>query len=368
MRRSLPEGTRKILIAFCLLSILGTAGGAVWYFLKPLQHEEEIPVQTYDQKAQVDYKVFFLPNPLFPVKSAGPGQAYIIPLTQNVQTQLSYRFSGPNEVENKGQYQVLATITGYVVDDKGEEQVKLKAWERSNVLVPPTPFASSNGSVEIKKIVPVDVRSYAAFADHVAEQTKFSADIVELSLHYKINSTAASPSGESKEQLAPVVVIPLEGNTFTVAGKLTDQKEGAITSSEMVMDKGVMAGRVACSALVLLFTLLLVWITLGTVQAVEDPIEKELREIMKKHGMRIAAVVGTIPVESRDAVLTVNSFSDLLTIADELARPILYESVSTGIHSFYIMGDHLTYRFRPGESIDFISSDRAARTEMDRSF
>lgn len=167
MRRGIRKNIRYGLITLLVLLLMGAAGGAVWWFLRPIESEQEIPVFKYEQQAQVDYNVAFIPNPLFPEPTAGPDRAYITPLTQSVQSTLTYRFTGEKAAELSGNYNVVATLTGYMLKEKDDEKVKVKVWERTTVLVPTTPFAGQEKELEIKKTIPVNIRQYVAFTDHV---------------------------------------------------------------------------------------------------------------------------------------------------------------------------------------------------------
>jgi len=40
-----------------------------------------------------------------------------------------------------------------------------------------------------------------------------------------------------------------------------------------------------------------------------------------------------------------DSFEDLIKVADEVGQPVLYENHLEGIHSFYVLGEALTYSY-----------------------
>ena len=349
MKKSLKRSTRWGLIVTLSLLILCSAGIAAWYFQFPLEAEKQVPVYTCKQELQVDYRIAVMQNNFFPEQFIGPGQVYIIPLTQYIETALNYNFSGPEKVDISGQYQADAVLTGYVIKEKkaGDEveKVKLKAWEKTWPLVAVTPFSAHDRTLQINQPVPVDIRFYADFAEQVAKEFKFSAELVELAVTYNIQGKAVTEQGEINEPVQAALIIPIKGNSFTVDSLQNNAVEKSITELSVEEVPGVKMTRIIMAGITALLAILLLMLLLLTAAAWENPSENELRRIFRKYSDRIATGFSWVPAISAQNTMNLNSFDDLLKVADEITQPILYESHPDGEHSFYVINEPLIYCF-----------------------
>lgn len=349
MGRSMNKNTRLGVIAILILAELILAGLTVWWFKQPTERETKVPVYHCTQQAKVDYRVFFVPNNFFPEPVAGPGQAYITPLTQYIETTFNYHFYGEAPADISGQYQVTAALTGYLLKEKEGskemEKEKIKVWEKAYPLLPVTPFSAHDRQLQIKQAIPVDIRSYSNFADQVAKELKFSADQVELTVSYHIQGNAVTPQGKISEFVNTVLLIPIDGNAFTIGGLLSNKKDSSITKDETKAVPGVKTARAGFAAAAGLLALILLLVIFKTKAKFEDPAEKELQQIIKKHGDRIVAGVTSFPEYLEKNIIVLDSFADLVRVADEVAQPILYENVQEGVHSFYIVNEPLLYHY-----------------------
>lgn len=340
---------RRGLIILLTLLLLGSGGITTWWFTQPAEKAATVPVYTCTQQAQVDYRVFFTPNNFFPEPMAGPGQAYITPLTQYIETVFNYSFSGDSPVEISGQYQVDAVLTGYVIkeknDSEGTGKEKIKVWAKSYPLLAPTPFAAHDRKLEVKQTIPVDIQSYALFAQQVAQELKFAADLVELMVTYSAQGGASTSEGQIDEPVKAVMVIPIEGTSFMVQGMLADKKETSITQDIKEPVAGVKTTRAGLAAATGLLALLLLLIMFRTRGVLQDQGEKELRGIIKKHGDRIVAGIFEFPAMLGKNPIILHTFDDLLKVADEVSQPILYENVQEGEHVFYLINEPLIYQY-----------------------
>lgn len=346
LKRTLRRG---IIISLVFL-LLGSAGTSIWWFLQPGEIVEEVPALAYGQRAAVDYRVYFDPNEFFPEESAGPGRAYLVPITDYVNTFFTYRFAGDERAEIteiKGDYEVTAALTAYVVREKpgSEEKEQVKVWGKTEVLLPTTAFVGGGRGIEVKQQVPIDFPRYVDFAEQVRKELKFSPDIVELSVIYGVNIEAVTSRGDIAEEMAVVMVIPVRGNAFTVEGRLADSKEGVIMTERTVPAADVLKNRQTFAIITGLLLLPLFLVIFRTTEAVQAPWERELHAIMKKHGERVAASRGRVPLASRENMLTMHSFADLVKVADEVGQPILYEVDEGRRHSFYVPAEPLVYLF-----------------------
>ena len=320
---------------------------AVQRFLQPAEVAQQVPVYKYKHQANIDYRVFILPNPFFDVESLDAGRGYITPLTSYISTTLKYQLTGEGRAVISGDYQVTAVLTGYIFkgDLSTAQRVKIPVWDKTFTLLPKTEFNSSDGTITLDREVRVDIREYAEFAQRVQDEYKSSTTLVELAVKYEINTNVETPDGKSTDSISPTLVIPIEGNSFTVDGVLADQKEGTIVAQEMVPVPSLTGMRMGFSMAAFLLALALVGVVKKTRVMREDPLENELKRIIKKYGDRIVAGTGAVPGIDARKTMVLDEFENLLKVADELLQPILYENIEDGVHNFYVIGKQLHYRY-----------------------
>ncbi|HWP97047.1 MAG TPA: DUF5305 family protein [Syntrophomonadaceae bacterium] len=352
MKMSMKNNIRMGLILALSVLVLGAAVMALWQIKQPLTTQKEMPAYKYSQQAQVDYQVLFSNNKYFSDTSAGPGRGYLTPITDSLQTKFHYLYNGAGEQAGRvdGTYTISAAVIGYTMQDKessqGTVKEKVKVWEKTTELVPPTPFSSSDDKAEINVTVPVGVRDFKQFADQVNEAYKSAVDAVELSVNYNVAIKVNAVEKTTQDQIAPVLVIPLKGNSFIVGGKTSDKDEKTLTSIQTVQIPGVKTARTVYIVLVIVLAILLALMLFLTTAEENDPLKVELENIMKKYGDRIIACDGAAPVITGAIMLMLSSMDDLIKAGDELLRPVLYENIRDGVHTFYIIHENIVYSYK----------------------
>jgi hypothetical protein len=345
---------RKSILAVLVLLLLVSGATAIWWYLQPTEKTEETTVYNCLQEAEINYRVYYLPNNFFTNESADPGLAYMTPLTNYINTSYTYRFKGDSQAEINGEYKVTAALTGYLTRKKagGKDETELvKLFEKEELLIPATPFQTKDQVLTINNQAPVNFRSYVDFISAINQDLRISSDLVQLSITYHVNSLIKTADGEVQEELAPVMTIPVEGSTFMVQGQLIDQKEGTITKPKLVLipEARALFRNYTIAAAVFLF--LLIFMLFKTTGRVKDPLEKELNKIMKKYGDFIAAGRGAIPEADHEKTIVMQSFDDLIKVADELGQPVLYDNNRGRNHTFCVISDILVYRYNLKDAV-----------------
>ncbi len=341
MRRiSVSTRTRTIIVITLAALILLSAVYSIKSFLNPTYTEGQTELYKSIHKAQLDYRVILAPNNFFPEPSAGPGRAYLLPLTSYIETNLVYQFEGQSAAELSGNYRVVATMTGYVLKDikgvQGTERQRVMVWEKSNELLPATPFKTQDKSFVLRQTVPVVLIDYVNFVNSLRETYRVGVDIVELVVRYHVNANTTTAEGSAETQLAPAIVIPIGEEAFMVEGNLTDQKPANITQVTSVPVPGAMMKRIIGVAVTVFLLLALLAVLKYTEAAASNKSEKELVNIINKHGSRMIELQSVLPHDLLASMLKVASFDDLIKLADETSQPILYENLTPRRHCFYV--------------------------------
>lgn len=346
---TLDQKVRRVIIVILSLLTVIAVGMAVWKMKQPAEIIKDIPAYKYSQNAQVDYRVFFLPNDNFPDKSAGPGRGYLTPITDYIYTRFSYHLKGDGVSNINGQYKVDAVVIGYILKETegatagAPQREKVKVWEKTTPVLASTPFSSTTGRVEIKKEIPIYLQTYVDFATKVLEEYKNAVDLVEVTVNYNVASNIATAEGKNADKSNPLLVIPIKGNSYTIGGTLTDKKEGAVTAKQSVVVPGVKTARMGFSVAAGAFALILLFVILGTRPRDEDTAERTVRLLLKKYGDRVVVGQDVLAAVDAKSVMVLDTFDDLVKVADEAGRAIIYEKNEGGAYSFFVISDTLVY-------------------------
>ncbi len=349
-KKKIRPKLRKGIIAVLVLLLLFSMGMGFWWFKQPAETEQQVPLYGFKQATGIDYRVYFLKNDFIPDESAGSGRAYITSLTDYIDTIFTYQMNGEQQAQISGEYQVTAALNGYVTREKpgsqNNEKELVPLFSKEDILIPATPFNADDSTLTVSAEFPLDYVAYADFISDMTRELRLTADLIQLQVTFHVAAQIDTPDGEITREMAPVMIIPVEGNTFMVEGQLAEQKEDYISETQLTPVPGVKDKRTVYAIAAVVFLLLLLGMLLKTTAKKLDPVQEELKKIMKKHGDWIAVGQGRIPALSSEKMLPMQSFDDLLKVADEAGQPILYEEdYQQGLHSFYVISELIIYHY-----------------------
>lgn len=337
----------KKLRLFLVIILIGMLSATTYFTFKtidsPGTEEKKVPLFTYNQQAKVDYSVQLLPNSLYTVSSLESGKAYITNYLDFISTSFAYIYKGERDADIKGVYNVIARVEAIDIEGKDKKNV----WQRDFILQPNTNFAAKDTNININKKIPIKLVDYQLFAKKIAEESKFAPGEVQLKVLWNVNLELQTDKGPVKETLAPTMIIPLDSNYFEIGGELTKEKKGAIEETKEVQKQVDKMSLITYSILTGLFAVLLIFLVFFTKgKALPDPLQKKVNEIFKKYGERIAYIDGKISPDPNHAVY-VKTIADLVRVADELSRPIMYKQVVDygEIPAFYVLDENKVFIF-----------------------
>lgn len=327
----------------CISTILmGTMSFNLYREIKiPQFTEEKIPVYSYMNKSNIGYKVFLKPNILYDQESLGEGEIYLTEFVDYIQASFSYEFTGERQADIKSEREIVAEVEGYT---EIKEEI-YSIWKKTFVLLPKEKFEEKEKRITIKENVSFNLEEYGNFAKQVMESSNFNSSI-RLTVKMNISTEADTDKGLVKEENYPAMIIPLNASYFTVQSKLQEENSGAIKETKQVaipLNKNlvILYGFVIG---VLFIALLFLFIFTKASQGI-DPLEKQLKKIFKKHGDRLVALNSEVAIISEQQHNEVYSMEDLVRIADEIGKPIIYKYSPNykDISKFFVSDEILTY-------------------------
>ncbi len=350
-----------------LISVLVILIGIISFLLykgikDPGFEEQKKPVYSYNNKASINYKVFVKPNNLYEKNPLDEGKIYITEFVDYINTTFNYEFTGERNADLNGSYTILGKIQGFT----GEAEKLVNIWEKNYVIVPEKNFNFKDSSKSIKEELRLDINQYNAFVKEIVESSKINCQ-TNLSIVMNINLKGDTDKGPIEELISPSLIIPLNTSMFQIGGNTNIEKTGAIEeiievplpiNKKQVTIFGVILG-------ILLIGLIYILLFTKAILSIKDPLEKTLKQIFKKHGDRFVALNSNSSIIGTNTNL-VKSIEDLVRIADEIGKPILYKYSPNynEIKRFYVIDREDIYVLDINESIGINSKDNNLSEEV----
>ncbi|AKL94404.1 hypothetical protein CACET_c08960 [Clostridium aceticum] len=342
MKKSLNRSLRvSFIIIFIIL--IGIMSFSLYGKISYVEFsEEQIPRYSYKNKTDVSYEVFLKPNLLFDEESLGEDHTYFTEFIDHIQTTFNYGFYGEAVVSIEGDYEVLATIEGYNRETEGEKII----WKKDFIILPVNSFAVKDQKIFIEEDISFILEGYNKFADQVAEAAKTRTS-TRLIIYMKVNLKANTEEGLIEEQKSPAIVIPLGESQVVIEKRQIGETEKNIEETiqvELPLGKKNLVLHGIFIGICLIGLIYVIFFTSN--KPPKNKLEKTLNNIFKKHGSRLVALEEE-KINPHDSYYKVKTIEDLVKIADEIEKPILYKHSLNpeNITKFYIIDKTCMYVF-----------------------
>ncbi len=303
--------------------------------------EQKNPVYIYTNKGSINYLVYLKPNNLYTGKFIDEGKLYITEFVDYLDTSLKYEFAGDRAADISGKYNVIAKVQGFI----GEGDKLINIWEKDFYLIPYKSISSNDGIVSINEKIKLNLNDYNTFVQRIKEASKINCNTT-LTLSMNVDLTGVTDKGPIEESISPNLVIPLDASMFEITGDGIVDKPGTIEETVQVQ-LSINKKQVIIYGIILfiLVTALIILIFFTQLAPIKHPMEKMLKKIFKKHGDRLVALNTDMAIE--DSII-VKSIEDLVKIADEIGKPILYKYNDNykEINKFYVSNDDEIFLFK----------------------
>ena len=306
----------------------------------PKLEEQTNPVYAYNNKSSVNYEVFLKPNNLYEGNSVDEGQVYITEFVDYIKTNFNYEFSGERDADLKGKYDIVATVEGFT----GEGEKFKSIWEKDYIIVKEKKFDIKGTTGTIKEEIVLNIKPYNNFVEEMKEIAKINSQAM-VTVAMNINLEGRTDKGNLEEIIRPSLIIPLNTPMFEIGGDLNIDEPGAIEETIQVEipvnSKFVILNAIIISILSLILILMIFFVKIAPNK---NPHERLLKVIFKKHGDRLVALNSDLIINDA-RTSNVKSIDDLVRIADEIGKPILYKYSDNyeEINKFYVSNEEQVY-------------------------
>lgn len=324
--------------------------------------DKKLSLYKYNNRANINYEVLLKPNALYNNSSIDEGSTYITEFIKLIKASFDYEFSGERTADIIGDYEIIAEVEGYT----GEKDTYKSIWKKDYIISPKTSFNTKDKALRFKKDIRINLQGFNAFANKIIQDSKIQSS-AKLSIFMNVNLKAKAANRIIEDKVSPVMVIPLNTSYFDITGNLSIDKPGVLNETIKVKLPVKKAVIIMFVSLIVIMIASLLFLILFTVPVSPvSPTIKMLNSIFKNHGDRLAAMNSDISIKC-DNCYKVNSIDDLVRIADEISKPILYKYSYNvqEITQFYIIDNNQIYLFDIKDALPEVDGDDTNKKERE---
>lgn len=322
---------------------------------------KEVSLYDYHQKADVSYRVYYKPNPIYSNTESQGLDTYISAYVESFQAFFEYSFQGQGRADIAGDYEIVGMVEGY----NSVEGKKITIWSKEFLLAPRTAFKGKENKIYLKEIVPIRIQEFNSFASDILSSSKVNSQ-VKLTVTMNVNLKAKTDQGIIKEKNSPTLTIPLNTPYFSVAISQNIDSAGSIKTTEKVMLPLNKKSLVIYGVAVLIVVGAMLGLMFFTTSGEINSRTKALNKIFKVHGDRLITVESVVNFDIK-TFYKVKTFEDLIRVADEIGRPIVYQSNTKDeeISKFYVFDGGRGFFWEVTESVELCEITQQKNEGMD---
>lgn len=328
-----------------ILSGVIIASAGIFSALSELTNSKKIssetPVADYRSDINVSYNVIPKANMLYGDGVLDEGLTYISEFVNQVDSNFEYKVSGDSTMNVSGYYTVNVVFTGYV-DSEGKG---VNVWSKQKEIVPRTEFNINATGDVLKQRVRIDVDDYNRFVKTVIEASNIKVP-VKATVTMGGEAVIKNSKGETKEPIMGSLIIPLDKSYFNIEKQGIESKDGKIVVVEKVNAPLNMLKLAVSIILALSGSIIIAYETISKPLGNQEIQLKHVKKMLSSYGSR-AAAVSKISAENMENSYEIKLMEDLVKVADELGKPILYEYKENvkDIEYFCVIEGNTMYRY-----------------------
>lgn len=326
---------RNTVLSFlCVIVVLISLSVALMYVYSIKNNEQYI---TYNEKSDIDYKVYLKNNKFFEDGYLTKDKQYIANLIDYISAKFTYKFDlSDNNVKHKYSYYIDANVE---VKDKVTHNI---IYNSTDNIVEYKEKITTNKSTELSEVININYNKYNELIKtfvSVYELTN-AESVLNINMYVNIQSLCSDDTKVDEKNSVITLSIPL--TTQTLAVDLSNDLVNADNNMLRCYDNSKYRVYLILSIFtglmgVLGIVFMIKYIT--DTRSAETIYERELKKILNNYGTYIQ-VLGNGFCFKDYQLLKLDSFTDMLEIRDTIRQPILMrENYQRTSAYFVIPGD-----------------------------
>ena len=305
---------------------------------------ETINSMYYNEKSDLDYKVYLKQNDYFDEQFLGKDRQYIASIIDYISTDFTYNLVASKKFDYTYKYWVTANL---VAKEKGEDGKVVYDKEYPLVDVKEVSLTDSN-SFAINENVKIDYGYYNSIMESFRKDYGLSMEsnlVVKLHVEFLGNEANIKQDIASNQEME--LTIPLTEQTINVGmdyNKINDYEVVEESSNTEIVNKVLFA--ICIISLILDIIVVIEYVRfLEKIKKSDSLYNKKLHKIMKEYDR---AIVKTRAMPDIDdlKIIEVETFEELIDARENLEKPILFIDINPGQKScFLIINDRDAYKF-----------------------
>jgi hypothetical protein len=312
----------------------------------PLETVETTNIQEVKYDTKFNYRVFPVPSLLYPEGTPlEPGETFFTRLTQDIEVEFNTLVTATPETPLSGAYQVWLTLAAP------------ELWEQ-DFLLEETEFSSDGGSVEISGVFPLDLQERMELAEEIRREIGVSPrDGHNFYIRPVVYLTGDLPSEINKEH-KPEFSFILQPTHITSMGEMEQsQAEWSGTTVVTFNEIKILGWELPVRSARYIFATTFFGSLIGLLVLVLNRWQQKRRKerekseaayINRRYRGRIIWVSGVEGIFDQRPRLQMQSFRELMRIADEREKPIVgLAEISNPsiIYTYYVLDEDNLYTY-----------------------
>jgi len=297
-------------------------------------------ITKYNEKSNLDYKVYLLKNDFYEQSYLGKDMLYVASLIDNVTIDFDYAFQSENNENINFTYSIAATLS--ISNTLNTKSYFVKTYK----LLDDKKISMVDASVQnIHEQIKIDYQHYNMLANSFKNQYGLDTES-KLTVYMIVNKKNGEDTNFVMDNDSIMnIAIPLSERAVDIS---LDYKE--INETRNIVEKQNIALRS-----IIMFGISIIFIILALIMMIKamrnfnkllkkkSVYDKYVGKILKEYDRLIAESTTLMSFDDKE-IIKINKFTELLDIHDNLQKPIMYYSVIEHESCyFYINNDNVIY-------------------------
>ena len=301
----------------------------------------------YEEKSNLDYKVYLKENQFYDTPYLGKDKKYISALIKYIDSSFSYSFKIDENIDVNYNYYIDANLK---IDDTTGENI----YEKTYNILDKKQLSNITNMFSIYENVKIDYDKYNTIAKQFISQYKISGKAnLEVNLHVEVLGEHENFAKNINDKGVITLNIPLleDVNSIEMDYNLVNNKDAVLEySSTKIKNYPLFIITILLIAIDILITIIVV-IKIITRRDATTLYELKLNKIKKEYDKYLSETVLTQRLDDLYKtkslrIILIKSFDDLLDVRDNLKKPILFnEEIPKKETIFYIIADNVVYLY-----------------------
>ena len=292
----------------------------------------------YNERSNLDYKVYLKPNNYFTEPYLEKGKQYIASLIDYIDVDFNYDFNASDYLDFQYRYLIKADVAVYEKGNSGKILYNI-----SDTLVPEKSLQYTGANIySIRENLKVDYEHYNSIVTAFKKDYSLALESeLKVTLYVFMNGTYEAVTQPISSTQTMSLTVPLTEQTINVDMNYKDVNEASVVEeySNVETINIVFFGLFGVTLILALVTTVVLVRFLNKIRTKGTEYDRILGTILKDYE-GIVARVKKVPDFNGRTVIELESFDEILDISEKLDKPILFIEMHKHQKSWFLLVNH----------------------------